>query len=137
MINPAAPAIVTAKDGADDLAINFRHAAQPRIALEIICHFLTRIAFANLHAFHAAPQRDRGVVVGYHEFSRRDAAAHDGCPANPKRSASACKATITPLITSSTGMPSSAAPRVMSSRFTARANALSFIFFFTEATSPS
>jgi hypothetical protein len=32
---------------------------------------------------------------------------------------------------------SSAAPRVMSSRFTARAKALSFIFFFTAATSTS
>ena len=38
---------------------------------------------------------------------------------------------------SSNGIPSSSAPWMMSSRFTARANALSFIFFFTELTSTS
>ena len=64
-------------------------------------------------------------------------AAQPAVPASPSLSASACSAAITPSITSSSGIPNSAAPRTMSSRFTARANALSFIFFFTEATSTS
>lgn len=60
-----------------------------------------------------------------------------GFPASCNLSASAFSAVMTPSITSSNGIPSSAAPRTMSSRFTARAKALSFIFFFTEATSTS
>ena len=47
------------------------------------------------------------------------------------------RAAMTSAITFSNGRSSSAAPRTMSSRLTARANALSFIFFFTAATSTS
>ena len=58
-------------------------------------------------------------------------------PARPRRSASAARALMTSATTSSRGRPRSAAPRVISSRLTARANALSFNFFFTEVTSTS
>jgi len=58
-------------------------------------------------------------------------------PASPSRSASALRASITCAMTSSSVIPSSSAPWIMSSRLTARAKALSFIFFFTARTSTS
>src|ERR1035438_6468088 len=58
-------------------------------------------------------------------------------PFNPSSSARACMAFTQKSMCSSSGIPSSCAPSTISWRFTERAKALSFIFFFTEATSTS
>ena len=58
-------------------------------------------------------------------------------PARPSSSARACIAFTQNSTCSSSGTPSSCAPCMMSCRLTLRANALSFIFFFTDATSTS
>ena len=55
-------------------------------------------------------------------------------PAKPSTSACCCIAARQKATWSGKSMPSSAAPMTMSSRFTPRANALSFIFFRTDET---
>lgn len=58
-------------------------------------------------------------------------------PARPSRSATSLIAAITSVVSSSNGIAMSSAPLSIISRLTARAKALSFIFFFTEVTSTS
>src|SRR5262249_47234149 len=58
-------------------------------------------------------------------------------PLRPKSSARSRMKPMTFAMCSSSGMPSAAAPSIRSSRFTPRANALSFIRFFTELASRS
>ena len=71
MMQVAAPAVVAAKDGADDDTVFIeRDKAEAGVANQKSGDGLARIGFAQTDAFACAPQREDRVVVGQREFAQ-------------------------------------------------------------------
>src|SRR5438094_7547770 len=90
-----------------------------------------------VHRGYGVERDDRGDAARLSHALDLYAPAYQSVPRRPSASARSRMNAITLAICSSSGMPSDSAPAIRSSRYTPRANALSFIRFFTELTSRS
>lgn len=72
MIEPRAPAIVTAKNRSDDLPVLLRDATKPGIAEKVGVDVLPGIAFGYFHSFYEVPKCRGPIVIADSKLSRDD-----------------------------------------------------------------
>lgn len=69
VVDQPTPAVVPAKDGADELAVDDRHEAHVRITLEEGEYRCSLVGAAQAHAFRAFPEGARPIVIGSREWA--------------------------------------------------------------------